>query len=252
MRVFAVSDLHVDHEINLKWLKGLSNSDFKDDILILAGDITDNLNLLGKSFQILASRFNKVLFVPGNHDCWVIRDQINTSIEKFHKVIDVCSDFGVGTDVYQVENLTIVPLFSWYDFSFGKPCMQLKASWGDFFCCKWPDNYLVTDIADYFLSMNIERLSTVNDLVISFSHFLPRIDIMPDFIPESIRYLYPVLGSYKLNEQLNILNPQIHIYGHSHVNWQVQLGGVQFINNAYGYPTETRITRKDLRCVYES
>lgn len=252
MRVFATSDVHIDYEINRRWLRELSDSEYQQDVLILAGDLTDNLSLLAESLEVLVKRFLQVLFVPGNHECWVIRDKFNTSFEKFHKVLEVCSQCGVSTDVYRRGELTIVPLFSWYDFSFGKPCEQLKTSWSDFFSCKWPDNYAASNINRYFLDMNRERLSTQNNFIISFSHFLPRIDILPGFIPDSFRYLHPVMGSKSLGEQLKILQPDVHVYGHSHVNWQVKLGGVHYMNNAFGYPSETTITRKALHCIYET
>ena len=87
--------------------------------------------------------------------------------------------------------------------------------------------------------------------VITYSHFLPRIDLMPEFIPSSQRILYPVLGSVQLERQLRKLNPEIHVYGHTHVNRQVKIDGVLYINNAFGYPNETRITSKQLICIHE-
>ena len=41
MRVFAISDLHVDYKENRRWVQRLSNCDFTDDVVIVAGDITD-------------------------------------------------------------------------------------------------------------------------------------------------------------------------------------------------------------------
>ncbi|MEW8406943.1 MAG: hypothetical protein AB2688_19615, partial [Candidatus Thiodiazotropha taylori] len=81
---------------------------------------------------------------------------------------------------------------------------------------------------------------------ITFSHFLPRIDVMPNFIPHRFRDIYPVLGSPHLDTQIRALNSEIHIYGHSHVNRAVKIKGVRYINNAFGYPSETRIAAKRL------
>lgn len=87
--------------------------------------------------------------------------------------------------------------------------------------------------------------------VISFSHFLPSIDLMPPSIPLHHRYLYPVLGSYALERQLRRLGATLHVYGHSHVNRRVTLDGVGYINNAFGYPSETKIAAKRLVCIYD-
>ena len=41
MRIFALSDIHVDYDANAKWVEDLSVFDYQDDVLILAGDLTD-------------------------------------------------------------------------------------------------------------------------------------------------------------------------------------------------------------------
>lgn len=74
MRIFALSDLHIDYDLNKQWIAQLSTDDYRDDVLILAGDVSDSLLLLEWCLKTLASRFKKVLYVPGNHDLWVIRD----------------------------------------------------------------------------------------------------------------------------------------------------------------------------------
>ena len=87
-------------------------------------------------------------------------------------------------------------------------------------------------------------------MVISYSHFVPRIDLMPNRIPLERRNIYPVLGSVHLGSQVAKLKPDLHIYGHSHVNQSMVLDGIHYVNNAFGYPSELRITSKQLRCVY--
>jgi Icc-related predicted phosphoesterase len=45
---------------------------------------------------------------------------------------------------------------------------------------------------------------------------------MPSLIPLNRRQVYPVLGSVNLGEQLKQLQPDIHVYGHSHVNQSIE------------------------------
>ncbi len=73
---------------------------------------------------------------------------------------------------------------------------------------------------------------------------------MPDSIPARKRFLYPVLGSRGLGDQVTQLNPDIHVYGHSHVNQSKTIAGIHYVNNAFGYPSETRISAKKLQCVF--
>jgi predicted phosphodiesterase len=74
---------------------------------------------------------------------------------------------------------------------------------------------------------------------------------MPSFIPPAKRLPYPVLGSSLIERQIRKLNSDIHIYGHSHVNNRVRKDNTLYINNAFGYPHEVRITSKQLLCVFD-
>ncbi|HEU4888432.1 MAG TPA: metallophosphoesterase [Thermoanaerobaculia bacterium] len=250
MRVFALSDIHVDYDENARWLAALSLADYRDDVLILAGDVTDVLPLLEWCLTELARRFRQVLFVPGNHDIWVVRDgSAKTSLQKFEEVRRVAEARGVSTKPFRARGVSIIPLFGWYDYSFGEPSAELRSAWMDYRACRWPGGYTEKEITAHFTAMNDTDISIDGDTVITFSHFLPRIDVMPSFIPPAHRYLYPVLGSTLLDGQLRKLQASMHVYGHSHVNRRVTIDGVTYINNAFGNPNETRIAAKQLVCI---
>lgn len=251
MRVFVISDVHIDYTENMEWLFGLSAYDYQDDILILAGDLTESLTLLRESFNHLVTKFRRVLFVPGNHELWIEKDREGHSLEKFEDVCNVAVECDVSIEPYHVGNLSIVPLHGWYDFSFAEPDAMLLDHWMDFRRCKWPEDAKLTDVTEFFLQKNTKHLQTKNETVISFSHFLPRIDLMPPYIPQNYRFVYPVLGCRGLEEQIRELDSKIHIYGHSHVNRHAIIDGIKYINNAFGYPSEHNIAVKELLCVYE-
>ncbi|MFZ5985745.1 MAG: metallophosphoesterase [Bacillota bacterium] len=251
MRVFAVSDVHIDYEENYRWLSNLSYADYKDDALILAGDVSGSMRLLEKAFTDLRQKFKEVAFVPGNHDLWVSHKEGISSFEKFSQIVDVSNSFGIRTEPFYFGNVTIVPLFGWYDYSFGEPYKEIQDAWADYFACKWPVDYDDNKITQYFLGKNNISYTMENENIISFSHFVPRIDIMPFYIPPSRRKLYPMLGSWKLDSQIRELGSKIHVYGHSHVNVRTIKDGILYLNNAFGYPYETQICAKKLVCVLE-
>lgn len=143
MRVFATSDLHVDYEQNAKWVVALSRHDFRNDILVLAGDISDSLDAVATTLTALADRFRKVLYVPGNHELWVVRDpKLKSSSEKLREVFAIAENCGASTRPFQSPKLSIIPLLGWYDYSFGEPCSDLTAIWMDFRNCRWPPHFL--------------------------------------------------------------------------------------------------------------
>jgi len=251
VRIFALSDVHCDFQMNSDWIRNLSVQDFRDDVLILAGDISDSMHVLARSLEEFIRRFHRVLFVPGNHEMWTIRDGSRfTSIEKFHAVRRIADESGALTVPYHRHKISIVPLFGWYDYSFGKPSDQLLDIWSDYHNCKWDQGFTDQAVTDYFVGLNKPHMDIVNDEIITFSHFLPRIDIMPTYIPERYQLLYPVLGSRQIDRQIRQLGARLHVYGHSHLNRRVDKSGVTYINNAFGYPYETNIASKSLLVIH--
>jgi predicted phosphodiesterase len=253
MRIFAVSDIHIDYEVNARWIADLSCVDYQDDVLILAGDVTDTRTLLAWCLGSLVRCFKKVLFVPGNHDLWVIRDGgEKSSLEKFDEVCSVVEASGASMQTFRAQGVSIVPLLGWYDYSFGEPSAELRSIWMDYHACRWPKGVSERDVAAHFDAFNDRQSSPSADgTVITYSHFLPRIDLMPGYIPQATRLLYPILGTTRLERQLRRLRADLHVYGHSHVNRHVTIDGVSYINNAFGYPRETRIAAKRLLCIHE-
>ena len=252
MRVFALSDIHIDYDANAEWVAGLSVADYQDDVLILAGDVSDDLKLLDWCLGTLASRFKKVLFVPGNHELWVIReDKRKNSLQKFDDVCAVVESSGASMQVFRERGVSIIPLLGWYDYSFGEPSKELRSVWMDYRACRWPAGFTDKEVALHFEKLNEKQIGRTVGKVITYSHFLPRIDLMPGFIPRESRALFPVLGTVRLEAQLRGLNADLHVYGHSHVNRHVSIDGVSYINNAFGYPSETGIASKSLMCIHE-
>lgn len=253
MRIFAISDIHVDFAENFRWVRNLSHLDYQKDILILAGDLTDIISLFEKTLISLRGCFREIFFIPGNHDLWVPRSDVKDSLRKLQLIKTITAECGIRMELSHLSSLSIVPLFGWYDYSFGKPSREIIESWADFTACQWPPNYDEQRITQHLVAMNDPCIPEKNtkQRIISFSHFLPRIDIMPFYIPNEKRSLYPVLGTTRLEEQIRKLGSIIHVYGHSHVNHCVMKDNTLYLNNAFGYPYETQITSKKLKCILE-
>ncbi|MFC4313505.1 metallophosphoesterase [Steroidobacter flavus] len=251
-RVFALSDIHVDYDVNFQWVQNLSCADYRDDILILAGDLTHKLAQLASCLSEFATRFAKVLFVPGNHDVWVLGEAPErTSLQKFADVAATVERSGASMQPHRQSDVLFAPLLSWYDYSFGEPSADLYGIWMDFHACRWPRGFGPKDVAKHFMDQN-QRLSAEGAAkVITFSHFLPRIDLIPAHVSSRHRLLDPVLGSTRIEQQLRHLGSSIHVYGHSHINRRIDIDGVTYINNALGYPGEERITARQLLCIDE-
>jgi predicted phosphodiesterase len=233
MRLFATSDLHTDYRENFRWLEELSATEYRDDTLIVAGDVSDRLEIIRETLLLLRSKFRQLLFTPGNHELWVRGAKIN-SIEKFQLILDLCDELDIPTKPLKLENLWVVPLFSWYDGVF-EPEMR---AWADFQLCKWPAG--ITPLPDYFLRLNEPHLKPYDAPVISFSHFLPRSELLPPKEYLRISWLGNVSVCAALDSQIRQLNSTVHICGHTHTTFDVVIDEVRYVQNPVRYPRERR------------
>ncbi len=59
MRIFATSDLHTDFLAHGNWLESLSAYDYRDDALIIAGDIALKIEQVEVTLRFLQERFHR-------------------------------------------------------------------------------------------------------------------------------------------------------------------------------------------------
>ncbi len=241
MRLFATSDLHTDYRENFRWLQELSDSEYRDDALIVAGDISDRLEIIRETLLLLRGKFRQLFFTPGNHELWVRGAEIN-SLEKLQLVLDLCHELDISTEPLRLETFWVVPLLSWYDgvFEPGKVKEEKAARqvWADFHFCKWPED--AAPLADYFLRLNESHLRSYDAPVVTFSHFIPRSDLLPPKEYLRISWLSSVSVCAALDSQIRQLNSTVHICGHTHTTFDRVIDDVRYVQNAVRYPKERR------------
>jgi predicted phosphodiesterase len=131
MKLYAISDLHLDHPINAQALEALPA--YPEDWLILAGDTCSTIKDLRFALIQLTQRFAQVIWVPGNHELWTGIGGIEGGEKKYHQLISVCHEFGVLTpeDPYPLWSGSggthyLIPLFILYDYSFRPDYIALE------------------------------------------------------------------------------------------------------------------------------
>ena len=225
-----------------------------------------------------------LLIISGNHELW-IRQVENAfchehSIAKFHAILALCDSID---DVYIrpikvqcCDNTAawVVPVFSWY----AKPEDDLQNSlfvgrdsedaelsnkiWMDNHLCKWPK--LQGTVAQYFAKLNEDIVARNYDApVVSFSHFLPRVELIPASDEEMKRVQeerkklrLPSLNNPKaqgsqvqfnftrfagcktIEEQIRKLGSKVHVHGHQHRNRDRVIDEVRYVSYCLGYPRE--------------
>ncbi|ELU10139.1 hypothetical protein CAPTEDRAFT_219491 [Capitella teleta] len=282
-RILAISDIHVNREHNRTLVESWSPLRYSDDVLILAGDISDDLCLLKDTLTCLSEKFRAVFFVPGNHDVWIRSDEEGMdSLEKFCNVLSVCDRVGVHYTPHKIvsgsKSAWIVPLFSWYSepeedptntlfiapanaapketSTEAKPASTEYQIWMDSHLCKWDTLPAGCTPSQYF-TQNNQSAVTYDAPVISFSHFLPRKDLirasteeMNETLDERRRRgLGPLperqggakgfnftrfAGCSRIEKQIRELGSTLHVHGHQHRNRDRTVNGVRYVSHCMG------------------
>ena len=125
MRLYAISDLHLASDASFERLDALPGH--PEDWLILAGDIAETADGLGRAFAALAAKFARLIWVPGNHELWT-RARSPTAprgVGRYESLVALAREHGVTTpeDPYPIwpgpgGEHAIAPLFLLYDYSF--------------------------------------------------------------------------------------------------------------------------------------
>jgi hypothetical protein len=250
----------------MAWIQGLSNHDYTGDVLLLAGDVCHETGKLQAALAFLLEKFARVFFVTGNHELWLLDSHHSDSLDKFHRILELCRALGVRTEPAKIEDghgeLWIVPLFGWYvkpdegpDSLFlpkDGPDNEPLDAWADEHFVHWPGTRLA---AAHFLELNLPHLKRVYDApVISFSHFLPRMELLfppefagsrqPAFWPRQAGFNFSrVAGTQVLDQQIRKLGSHVHAYGHQHRNRWVTIDGILYVSHCLGYPHERKSGR---------
>ena len=305
IKVYCISDLHADTNINQEWVKAKCTRRPTDaecfTILMVPGDVGSEMDRIESIFDVLLDNFDLVSFVPGNHELWkrgtasggsaTAPEKLSyehrmaaDSVEKMKEVLASAARKGVRTGPVRVSggghSVVVLPLYSWYhgswdrepdithqDFLDVEEVIPFHRKWGDFTMCSWPEALVMreefasihrdggasTALADAFGYLNERFLAPCSpgsssrhgsplvqpgDTVLSFSHFLPRLELCPEkrFLLEP--YLPRVSGSDVLREQVQRLSPHVHCFGHTHIPIDLTLDGTRYIQWPLGYSKE--------------
>ncbi|MEU4541142.1 metallophosphoesterase [Streptosporangium sp. NPDC023825] len=132
--LLAISDLHIGYQENRSIVERLRPTSASDWLLV-AGDVSEKVSDVEWALGLLAGRFEKVVWAPGNHELWTHPgDPVQLrGEERYRHLVEVCRNLGVATpeDPYPTWTgpggpVTVAPLFVLYDYTFRMPGVATK------------------------------------------------------------------------------------------------------------------------------
>lgn len=232
MKIRVWSDLHIDGAA-FRHPKEKS-----DDILVVAGDVANNLDTSKQFLFMMGDYFREVIFVPGNHEYYrghfVDSDKSHMNKDNVH-VLD--GDFII------IDDVAFIGATLWTNFNGGDPLMMYSATRGvnDFRLIDVSEGVRITPEwmirrSQYdlnFIKEECKRMSDKKKVVVT--HF-----------PPSRKFQHPKWGTLNENllnayfmsdfeHEIQDLEFSAWICGHTHDGLQFEKWGKKFVCNPRGY-----------------
>ena len=244
--ILAVGDLHIDN-----WDDTLPNLypcgkrsycpivwEQNDDqsIIVIAGDVSDDIDMTISYINNLTSFYSKVLFVDGNHESCLVYPQVldeHTIAAKIHS----SSVHFLSEKPFIVDRIAFVGRCGWWDYRnrdeekdrlyFNDWMPHLSPSQVDLF----HNNVEQKAKVDYLdLIKDIENMQRSEDVdrIILVTHTIPH------------RRFYGDDKHHHLNSRFESINsaryPKIDtwVFGHVHEQWDIEIDGIRYIANPRG------------------
>jgi 3',5'-cyclic AMP phosphodiesterase CpdA len=257
-KLLGISDLHVAYAENRAFVEAL-RPESDEDWLLVAGDVGEKVADVEWALGVLCDRFARVVWVPGNHELWTVKDDPVRlrGDHRYRHLVEMCRGLGVLTpeDPYPVWDgpggpVTVVPLFVLYDYTFRPPGVATKEEalaraydagtvCNDEFLLH-PDPYPSREAwcRDRIAGTEARLAARDPDLpTVLVNHFpLTREPTRILRYPEFTQWC----GTEATADWHVRFRAQAVVYGHLHIPRTIWQDGVPFVEVSVGYPREWR------------
>ena len=262
-----LSDLHIDQwseEYDNKYPCGLIKNipfklpdTFQEKTLIVAGDISDNIELSIQYLNRLSEKYSKILFVDGNHEHVHRYPKLYSPKEIYQKVKENNNPKLVylSHQSYLVGKTVFLGVCGWWDYNGDnqkekESCYHYFDNWIPHFGIQenkeFIENVSQQSKKDYlFLKDNLDKYHNNSEIekIIIVSHCLPSDDFCDDNIVKTEcntkfkkllnKDKYPKLESW--------------IFGHTHESFNLNKEDIKFICHPRGRPED--FNRQDFNSI---
>ena len=260
-KILIVSDLHIDqwsNKLTMKYPCGkishypLNKQLFinKTDYLIIAGDISDNIDLSLQYLNSISFYFEKILFIDGNHEHVEYYPNLlsHTQIQDKIKKNNNDAIHYLSNSPFIINKTAVIGCCGWWNYNNDTTTINdnINNYFKDWIPLTKKQSTLFTEnvikrsktelkyIKDYINKYNND---TSIESIIIVTHTVP-IDILCD------EHKFDSLGNHQMYDQIinnHTFNKKIKywIYGHTHGHTKtVKINGIDFIQNSRGRPDD--------------
>lgn len=243
--LWSVSDLHVTWPANRERVERLRAAD-PGDWLIVAGDVAERIDIVVDTLARLRRRFARVIWTPGNHELFARSTDRFKGRARYLRLVELLRDVGVDTpeDDYPVfGDVTVVPLFTLYDYSFrpaGMSAQEALATARDA-RATLDDELLIAPYVDIpawcaeRVAYSRHRLAAVDGPTLLVNHW-------PLVVEPTLRMAKPPMALWCGTTATRDFTTRYHaigaIHGHLHMPEEIRVDGVAHTDVSLGYPFE--------------
>ena len=241
-------------------------SALEPDVLIVAGDLTADDDLLERTLARLRGSAKEAVFVPGNHDVWC-RDDGPSSRERYERIVPSRAESAGFHSLGSMEappllfDHRFVGVTGWYDYSLRNRALDDQFTpahystgrfgpmqWSDKLRVRWPSDEggLLDDvqICDSQVASLKSQLAAVGDSpTVVVTHHLPFAEMVTQRGNVPWDFLNGFMGALRLGDAIRATpGVRLAVAGHTHFRRDVVIHEgareIRALTSPLGYPRE--------------
>ena len=264
MRLALTSDLHVEHHAEVVPLVIERAQALKPDVLIVAGDVSSQLPTLEAALTALRRAAPRLLFVPGNHDLWMMPGTPSSRARYESEIPALCARAGVdaiGQAPVAIDGVVFAGVTGWYDYSLRTRALDGtftrddyrrgawgRLQWNDKKRVSWPgddgtelDDEAICDGQVALLEQQLADAGARPTVVVT--HHLPLASLVTSRGEPPWDFINGFMGSDRLGAAMQrAANVRFGCCGHTHFRKRAQVegrgGSFAVETSPVGYPRE--------------
>ena len=271
MKFDLISDFHVEFNVAFKrtasWREGNPffyawHLDKKSDVLVIPGDISNEVDLTCGVVLEAAEYYKHVIFVDGNHDHYggwkdPSRQNYHNNIQAFRnleRAEDNITFLDEGNNFVMIDNTMFTGACGWYDYKAvpGVHPRQQRSLWrqhsNDPTCIRFGKKNRPEKLAVKQADSLRDRIDLAQDRdeveeIVVCTHTIPH---KGGLINDPTHKWYQLNGSYMNTEMYKVWeadkNDKIRawVFGHTHFQYDYIHRHIRFVTNPRGYRGERR------------